>query len=89
LCDRLNVREVALMSDQRKKRYIKYTPGQLAAVPSPAQQDKEGDGVVRSSAVGTGIGAVAGTVIGIGPAAGALAGGTAGVVKGASDESKK
>jgi hypothetical protein len=77
------------MSDQRKKRYIKYTPQQLAAVPSPAQQDKVGNDVTRSAGVGAGIGAIAGTVIGIGPAAGAVAGGTAGVVKGAGDESKK
>lgn len=74
------------MSDKRKKNYIKYTPEQLAAVPTPAQKENEGNEVVRKMGVGAAIGAVAGTILGVGPAAGAVVGGTAGTVKGAKDE---
>jgi len=70
------------VSDEKKKKnYIKYTPEQLAAVPSPAQKEgATGASAARSMGVGAVIGAVAGTLVGIPPATGALVGGTAGVV---------
>lgn len=83
------------MSDKPKKNYIRYTPEQLAAVPSPAEKEQAAEGravagvLLRSSLIGAAAGAILGPVVGAKPVEGAVVGGALGVAHGATQQAKK
>lgn len=69
------------MSEEQKKKYIRYTPEQLAAVPTPSERETAPlNGTVRAAGVGAVIGVVTGSLFGVSPAKGAAIGSVTGVV---------
>lgn len=69
------------MSGEQKKKYIRYTPEQLAAVPTPSEREAAPlNSTVKAAGVGAVIGAVTGSLFGVSPTKGAAIGGVTGAV---------